>query len=113
MNKEVHIGPYARCTKKKNGEPANWITEDFKDEALYYGNGESIEAPALFLPNRSYEGKIKELDQPDYWTGEVAFAINTKEAVAGFEKQFAPEIEILRQHFEKVEIVFGMVVTYR
>lgn len=114
MDKHIYIGPYVRCKDNKTGNPDHWVTEEFDGERLCSGNGESIDAPALFIANVAYEGQIEALTEfsDSYWTGEASFDLDTAPATKAFEAAFAAEIKILRDWFASVEIVFGVIATY-
>ena len=117
MDKSTYVGPYARCYSSKNGEPDNWahekIIEATKAERLYYANGEAISKPALFAPNVSYDGQMESWDAlEDGGQMELKFA-PVADYIGAFNAAFVDEITVLQDYFERVEIVFGVIVTWR
>lgn len=117
MDKSTYIGPYARCYDSKTGEPDNWahelIIEQTGGERLYYANGESIDKPALFAPNVSYKGEPDFGDSVDEEGGQMEIQLMPVSSYTGaFYDAFKEEVAILEGYFNRVEIVFGVIVTW-
>lgn len=117
MNKHTYIGPYVRCYGAKSGEPDNWAQEEIMDatgaERLYYANGEGMaDSPALFAPNVSYDGATDFLDEVEDG-GEMEIPLKSVNYYNNcFALAFREEIEVLRSYFERIEIVFGVIVSW-
>lgn len=116
MNKSTYIGPYVRCYNPCSGDPVAWVIDRIDRSwsgRLRHANGESIvESPALFAPNVRYDGC------PDFFGefedgGEMEIPMKSAcNYVRRFDDAFKDEIAVLRDYFERIEIIFGVIVTW-